>query len=374
MELRPFLLDEWLTRFHFARPPIPFDLASSTGPPWTLRELLGEAGEKEREAFLDTQLLYTDSPGGESLRVALGRMLDVPPEEVLVVTGASEALLALFWLAAEPGANVVIPSPGYPPIPELPRSLGLDTRAYRLRRENGFRIDVDEVKRLTDARTKLVVVNSPHNPTGTAVDPDELKALHDFTVERGVTLVVDEVYHPIYHDRDRRSATALPHATVLGDFSKALCLSGLRLGWIVERDRERRAQVLNARSYFTISNTAPGEALAEIAVRRRDVIYARARKAASENLGLLERFMAEHETSLGWVRPGGGMTAFPWLRGAADARPFCERAAEHGVLLAPGDCFGYPDHFRLGFGTSGARFGEALERLGALVASGVAAA
>jgi aspartate/methionine/tyrosine aminotransferase len=64
-----------------------------------------------------------------------------------------------------------------------------------------------------------------------------------------------------------------------------------------------------------------------------------------------------------WVRPRGGMTAFPWLVAGGDARPFCEAAVEHGVLLAPGDCFGMPAHFRLGFAAAGDNFPAALERL-----------
>src|SRR5713226_1727088 len=96
-------------------------------------------------------------------------MQSVSVESVQIVTGASEALLILMWLAAEPGANVVVPLPGFTTFTALPESLGLETRFYRIRKENDFRIDVEEVKKLADARTKLILVNSPHNPTGTTV-------------------------------------------------------------------------------------------------------------------------------------------------------------------------------------------------------------
>jgi aspartate/methionine/tyrosine aminotransferase len=159
-----------------------------------------------------------------------------------------------------------------------------------------------------------------------------------------------------------QSASRLPHATVLGDFSKALCLSGLRVGWIIERNAARRERYMNARAYFTVSNTAVGERLATLALRRRDAIYTRARKVAAENLALLDPIMKEHGDFLHWVRPRGGMIAFPWLASGEDAREFCQRLAKRGVLIAPGDCFGAPSHFRLGFGASGARFPLALER------------
>ena len=79
---------------------------------------------------------------------------------------------------------------------------------------------------------------------------------------------------------------------MFGDFSKALCLSGLRTGWIVERDPARREQFTNARSYFTVSNTALGERLAALAIRQREAIYERARRVAGENLALLDALMA----------------------------------------------------------------------------------
>jgi aspartate/methionine/tyrosine aminotransferase len=193
-----------------------------------------------------------------------------------------------------------------------------------------------------------------------------LEALHEFTSARGIQLVTDEVYHPIYHGRESKSAARLPHATVIHDFSKAFPLAGIRTGWMIEHDPKRRQQYWNARAYFSVTNTTPGEILAEIAMRHRDVVLKKTRDAAQVNLERLDRFMAEHSETLGYVRPQGGMTAFPWLVSGEDARPFCQGAAEQGILLAPGDCFDVPSHFRLGFAAAG-EFPKALHRLGEFV-------
>jgi aspartate/methionine/tyrosine aminotransferase len=365
MRLPPFLLDQWLEQKFSADPPIEFDLGSSTGPVWTLRELLSLGGDIEE--LLDTKLFYTPPAGSPELREELARMEGVDPEHVLVMTGAAEALLILFHLAAVPGANVVLPSPGFPTNEAVAQSLGLEVRRYTLRAANRFQIDPDEVRHLIDHATGLVLVNSPHNPTGAIMSEAEMEALHDFCAERGVPFVSDEVYHPIYHGPVLRSAARLPHATVLGDFSKALCLSGLRIGWMIERDARRREQCLNARSYFTVSSTALGERLAVLAARNREIIYDRARRIAETNLGLLDRLFSEHADLLRWVRPAGGMTAFPWLASGIDAREFCRSLAQHGVLMAPGDCFGMPAHFRLGFAASGDRFSQGIERFAAFL-------
>jgi aspartate/methionine/tyrosine aminotransferase len=366
VQLKPFLLDLWLDQYEHG---IEFNLAASTGPTWTVNDILALADDGTRHHFLNHKLVYSHPAGADSLREAIAEMQQVPVEAVQIVTGAAEAILALMWLAAEPGANVIIPLPGFTTFSALPQSLGLETRFYRVRRENGFRIDLEEIKHLADSRTKLILVNSPHNPTGATISDDEMEALHDFAAQRGIQLVSDEVYHPIYHARQTKSAARLPNATVISDLSKAFSIPGVRTGWMIEHDAQRRQQYWTARAYFSVSNTTTGEILSEIAIRKRDVVLGKAQETATRNLKLLERFMADHRDILGWIPPQGGMTAFPWLVSGEDARPFCQAAAEHGILLAPGDCFDVPSHFRLGFAAAGDDFPRALERFGAFVKS-----
>jgi aspartate/methionine/tyrosine aminotransferase len=361
MQLSPFLLDQWLDQKNSPDAKIDYDLGSSTGPVWTLRELLA-LEESDLDALLETRLLYTTPGGTPELRELIAATHGVDPDCVQMVTGASEALLILFFLEAEPGANVVLPSPGFPANTALAEAFGMEARSYTLRRENAFRIDPDEFRSRIDRNTRLVLVNSPHNPTGAVIEDEEMEGLHDFCAERGVQFVADEVYHPIYYGPKKQSAARLAHATVLGDFSKALSLSGLRTGWIIERDAAKREKYLNARSYFTISNTALGEQLATIALRNRQSIYDRAKASSARNLTILDSLFAKNSEILKWVRPAGGMTAFPWLADGSDAREFCQRVAKRGVLMAPGDCFGMRSHFRLGFGATADRFPRAIDR------------
>jgi aspartate/methionine/tyrosine aminotransferase len=365
MQLKPFLLDIWLDAYEHG---IEFNLAASTGPAWTVNELLALGTEEVRDKFLNHKLSYGRPAGADSLREAIAEMQGVSVDCVQVVTGASEALTILMWMAAEPGANVILPRPGFTTFSALPESLGLETRFYRVGRESGFRIDVEEIKRLADTKTKLILVNSPHNPTGATISDSDMEALHEFTSERGIQLVSDEVYHPIYHGRETKSAARLKHATVFNDLSKALSLPGLRTGWMIEHDPARQKQYWNARAYLSISSSTTGEILTEIAIRNRATILKKTQEAATRNLALLDGFMDEHRDVLGWVRPPGGMTAFPWLVSGENARPFCEAAADRGLLLAPGDCFDAPEHFRLGFAAA-EDFARGLERLGEFVKS-----
>jgi len=366
MQLKPFLLDLWLDSYEHD---IEYNLASSEGPRWTVNAVLELAGEEERQRFLNHELVYGRPAGAEGLREAIAEMHDVSAECVQIMTGASEALVVLMWLAAEPGANVILPRPGYAPFSALPQSLGIETRFYGIRKENNFSVDIEEIMKFADARTKLIMVNSPHHPTGATMSDVELDRLHEFSSARGIQLVSDEVYQPIYHGRETKSASRLAQATVIHDFSKAFALPGVRTGWMIEHDRKRRERYWNARTYFSISNNSAGEMLAEIAMRKRDVVLGKTQETASLNLELLDRFMAGHGETLGWIRPQGGMTAFPWLVSGENARPFCQAAADQGILLAPGDCFDAPSHFRLGFAATGDKFPLALDRLGELVKS-----
>ncbi|MGA9019066.1 MAG: aminotransferase class I/II-fold pyridoxal phosphate-dependent enzyme [Candidatus Cybelea sp.] len=363
--LKSFLLEDWLEAH---TEPVPeFPLAGSTGPPWTLRNLLDLDGRSSLERMLQSDILYSRAAGATELRQAIAQMQDVPIEHVLIMTGAAEALSHIFAAAAQPGANVIVPAPCFPPYNVVPEALGLEVRAYRLCREDSYAIDLDEIGRLTDSQTKLILVNSPHNPTGSIIDDKTMEALHDFAAERGVQFVCDEVYHPIYHGPTMASASRLASATIVGDLSKAFALSGLRIGWIVESDQRRRDLYLTAREYFTVSNSPITEFLGEIAVRHRQAILERTRDVARTHIELLEQVLEEHAAVVGCVRPGGGMTAFPWLVSGADSRKFCECAAAQGLLLAPGDCFGVRDHFRISFGVGREWYAGAMQRLGELL-------
>ena len=366
MNLPPFLLDEWLAQKYNPETTVEFDLGASTGPVWTLRELLSLGGDLEE--LLDAPVSYVGPNGTPELREQIAALEGCDPGHVQVMTGGAEALLLIFSGVASPGANVVLPRPGFPTNDAMAQAFGIETRHYVLRQESGFRIDPDEIRALMDANTRMVFVNSPHNPTGATMSDAEMEGLHDYCAARGVQFESDQVYHPVYHGPAMRTAARLPCATTLGDFSKALCLSGLRLGWVVEPDAKRRRDYLNGRSYFTVCSTSISERLGTLALRHREAIYARARRTAARNLELLGAFFAERKHLFQYTPPGGGMTAFPRMADGRDAREFCVRALRSGVMLAPGDCFGMPEYFRIGFAASGERFRGGLERLAEVVA------
>jgi aspartate/methionine/tyrosine aminotransferase len=368
MHLPPFLLDQWLAAHEFATPPIRYNLASSTGPAWNFGELMALADRDIATELDELRVSYVPPEGTKALRQSLAKLHDVDPDWVVLTTGASEALSALFCLAAEPGASIALPNPGFPGFAALARAWGLTVTTYELERQSDFAQTADLVLAAVKEKTRLVLVNTPHNPTGAVMAPAQVVRLAAALADRGIPLIVDEVYHPLYFGTPAPSAAKLPNTIVVGDLSKALSLSGLRIGWLIERDARRREHLINLRSYFTVSGSPITEAIAVHALAHRQAILSRLESVTRANLALLENFMNTHAGTLGWVRPCGGTVAFPWCLDVRDARPMCEALAREGVLVAPGDCFDAREHFRLGFGAQTIGFQEALDILSRIVA------
>jgi aspartate/methionine/tyrosine aminotransferase len=361
MKLPPFILDHWLAAHEFASPPIRFNLASSTGPAWTLGELLALGGEAAREELDSIRLSYAPPQGSKLLRERIGQFYGVDPDWVVVTTGASEALSALLCMVAEPDASIVLPFPAFPAMPTMAQAWALRVQSYPLDRKIRFGQSADQVLAAVNSSTRLVLVNTPHNPTGSVMEELELRRLAALLGEREIPLLVDEVYHPLYFGAEVPSAAKVPNAIVISDFSKALSLSGLRLGWIIDRDAKRREQLIDLRSYFTVSGSPLTEAIAAHALAHAGAVLARLREVAQANLAMLKQFMELHRGSLGWTAPVGGTVAFPWLLDGRDSRPICQALAREGVLVAPGDCFGFPEHFRIGVGAQAGGFQDALD-------------
>lgn len=372
MKLPPFLLDHWLAAHEFADPPIRYNLASSTGPQWTLGELLAFGGDAARRDIEALRLSYAPPQGSARLRERIAALHGVSAGDVLVMTGASEALQALVChfagqISGDAG-NVVLPQPCYPAVPVLARAWGLGVRCYGLDPARGFAQTAESVLSAVDTGTRAVFVNSPHNPTGAVMSSKEQRQLADALGERGIPLIVDEVYHPLYFAGETPTAARLPNTIVLGDFAKALSIPGLRIGWLIDRDRARREALLDVRSYFTISGSPLTEAIGVLALEWSSAIIERLRAVATANLGLLREFMAAHRDTLEFTPPAGGTTCFPRLRSGANARTLCEALARAGVLVAPGDCFDAPAHMRIGFGAQREGYADALRIFGEVLA------
>lgn len=350
MKLPTPLLSHWMSAYEHATPPIRYNLASSTGPIWTFGDLLALGGGELRASIESMSVAYVPAEGTLALRQQIGRLHNVDPDWVIVTTGASEALSILLCMAGESGGSVALPNPGYPSTEAMALAFGLKVRRYSLEAKYGFRQDKSTVLSAVDSSTRLVVVNTPHNPTGSVMETSQLEELKNELRDRSIPLVSDEVFHRLYFGKEVKSAATVPGAIVVGDMSKCLSLPGLRVGWIVDGDSKRREQLIEIREHFSISGSPLMEAFATLALREHSRMLERLSANTRANLSALEQFMKSFDSILEWVKPAGGTLAFPWLADHSDSTPLCEACAKAGVLIAPGSAYGMPAHFRVGYG------------------------
>ena len=354
MRIAEFALERYFARWEFA---VRHLLCASDVQGYPMSELLDLADDEMRERWDTLRLGYTESTGHPLLRREIASLYTgIEPDQVLTFAGAEEAVFCLLNVVLGPGDHAIVTWPGYQSLYEVARAAGADVTLHELHEADGWRLDLDRLRRQLTPATRLIVVNLPHNPTGMLPDRATFDELVAIAEEAGARLLVDEVYRGLEFDEADRlpaGADASDGAVSLGVMSKTYALAGLRIGWLATRDRELLARVAGFKDYTTICSSAPSEILAIIALRARDRVLARSRGIVATNLDRLDGFFEDWADRFEWIRPRGGSIGFPrltvpgvtiddWAAGLVEAE---------GVLLLPASQFGHPgNYFRLGFG------------------------
>lgn len=325
-----------------------------------MAELLALADDETRSMWDGLGLGYTESTGHPLLRREIATLYDsIDADDVLVFSGAEEAIFCLLSTSLQEGNHVIVTWPGYQSLYEIARASGATVSLHALREEDGWSLDVDRLIRSFRPETRMVVVNAPHNPTGMLPAEGEWRRLAAECASAGIRLVADEVYRFLEH----AGSSTLPagadlheRAVSIGVMSKSFAMAGLRIGWLATRDRAVLDRCARLKDYTTICSSAPSEVLALIGLRARDRVLARSRSIVAANLAVLDDFFARRADAFTWVRPRGGSTGFPRLipdgPAGSSADAFTARLVEAtGVLLLPSTTFGSGDsHVRIGLG------------------------
>jgi aspartate/methionine/tyrosine aminotransferase len=353
MRIDDFKLERFFARYEFA---VRHLLCASDVEGWPMADLLALAEPDTAALWNELRLGYTEAPGHPLLRVEIATLYDtIAPDQVLVFSGAEEAIFVTANVLLGPGDHAIVAWPAYQSLHEVARATGADVTLHELREENGWAIDVDELRNQVTPRTKLVVLNVPNNPTGYVPDPATYLAVAEIAADAGATLLCDEVYRFLEHeglDRLPAGADLGRGAVSVGVMSKSFALAGLRIGWLATHDSGLLDRAARFKDYTTICASAPAEILALIALRARDRVLARSRAIVEGNLALLDDFFERRAGQVSWVRPRGGPVGFPAITAALPVDRFAQDLLEaEGVLIAPASIFGHPgNNFRLGFG------------------------
>jgi aspartate/methionine/tyrosine aminotransferase len=362
MNLPPFKLERYFAKYEFNTE---YLLCSSDCEAMSIADLLAlEEGAAEK--FQHTWLGYTESQGHPALRKEIAGIYEtIQPEEILVHTGAEEAIYLFMHAALKKNDHVIVHSPHYQSLSEVAISTGCETCAWPAREENNWALDVNELKKLIQLNTKAIIINTPHNPTGYLMSRADFEATNRFAQENNLLLFCDEVYRESEYDPELRLPAACDmgeHAVSLGVTSKTYGLAGLRIGWIATKNKKIYDNIASLKDYTTICNSAPSEFLAEVALRNRHKLVARNLGIIKNNLEVVDELFTRHSDMFEWIRPTAGSMGFPKLL-KGDVEDFCDDLVKKaGVLLLPGTLYDDShNHFRIGLGRK--NLPQAVERL-----------
>ncbi|KIX96051.1 uncharacterized protein Z520_08306 [Fonsecaea multimorphosa CBS 102226] len=341
------------------------DLSSSAASNMSLAELLDiseDRPDSEKALSLSELKLKGNDTGlgNVELRRNLAalysaRSAGVTEHDIIITNGSAAADYTLFSALLAPGDHVICQHPVDELLYKIPPALGADVTWWNADPAKKWELDIEELKTLIRDNTKVIAIQSPCDPTGAIVSRPMLEALIEVAEEKGITILADETYRPLFHsilpsDDDFPPSTinlGYKKVVVTGAVSKAYGLAGTRAGWIATKDRTilegcRKVRHLQSATASTIDEVIAAEALSDRCIH---ALLARNIKLCQTNLDLLQGFVEEHNWSCSWVKPRAGTTAmlkFHKMGKPIDSEQFCSKLFEEsGILLCPaGKCFG----------------------------------
>ncbi len=318
---------------------------------------------------------YTPAAGIPALREAIAdyirrtRGIPVGPENVVVVPGGKPIMFFAILALVEEGDEVIYPNPGFPIYESMIRFVGGRPVPLRLRMENEFRVDVEELARLITPRTRMLILNSPANPTGGVLTREDLEAIAELCLKHDLVVLSDEIYSRILYEGEHISIASFPgmleRTIILDGFSKTYAMTGWRLGYGVMP--EPLAEAVTRLMINSNSCTAAFTQIAGIAaltgpqddVDRMVAAFRERREVMVEGLNRLPGFRC--------LKPKGAFYAFPNIEGTGmSSRELAHYLLEEaGVAVLSGTAFGeYGEGFlRLSFANSIENIQKALERI-----------
>jgi aspartate/methionine/tyrosine aminotransferase len=354
MQIKPFKLERYFAQYEFN---VKYLLSPSDCEGLAMQELLQMARPESLELWRGLKLGYTESQGHPLLRSAVADLYDEISPENVVIAAPEEAIFIAMQTLLQPGDQVIAISPAYQSLHEIARSIGCEVIDWTLHpgADKHWHLDFDQLEYVLTDRTRLIVINFPHNPTGRTLTLGELEEVIRLAREHDLYLFSDEMYNLLEYP----PSIELP--PVCGEYEKGISLSGLsksfalpglRLGWLATQESALIERWLAFKDYTTICSSAPSEILGLMALQNKERILQRNLEIIRNNLDAAERFFNQHARSFAWFRPQAGSVAFPKWRGHGTVEQFCQEVLEQqGVMIVPGSLFDFPgNHFRIGLG------------------------
>jgi len=363
MRLEPFALERWQSVWENR---VAWNLSESGVHPLRVEEVATTAAE--RQAVLGQELGYTQTNGTPELREAIAATYrGARPDQIEVTNGGSEANCIVLWHLIERGDEVVMMMPNYMQIHGIVRALGATIVPWPLvEGDTRWRPDLPALERLVTARTKMVVVCNPNNPTGARLTADELNDICGVADRVGSWVLSDEIYRGAELDSIETSTMwgRSDRVIVTSGLSKAYGLPGLRVGWVAGPASIVEA-LWGVHDYTSIAPGAVNDRLARIALARRPQILARTRGIVAANYPLVRKWIEKRAPKISHVTPEAGAILFARFRHRINSTALVEQIRrEKSVLVVPGDHFNMDGYIRIGFGNHPGHVASALDLVG----------
>ncbi len=325
--------------------------------------------------FLALSLGYSQTNGTKELRTAIASMYPkATANDILVTNGSSEANFITLWSFLNRGAEVAVMHPNYMQISGLAKTMDARVRPFWLKENaNEWSLDLGELKKIVNKRTKLIAVCNPNNPTGAVLGEEMVHGICEIAKKVRAWILSDEVYHGAELD-GKETPTFWGNydkVVVTNGLSKAYGLPGLRIGWAVAGEKLAE-ELWSYHDYTTIAPSALSDYVARKALQpeQRARILQRTREILQSNLPILSEWVSEHRRHLSFVPPKAGAIAYLKYSFRINSTRLAERLLrETSTLVVPGDHFGMDRYVRIGYGPDREQLIEGLRRIGALFTS-----
>ena len=262
----------------------------------------------------DLLLFYGDHKGKPALRKRIAAESGLSIDDVLVTPGAAAALFIVATSMLDKGDHVIVARSNYATNLETPLAIGAKVSYIPMRFDMDYTLDTDELNRLISEETKLVSLTYPHNPTGAMIDETTLKKIIQIIERKNAFLLFDETY------REMSFSPKLPVAASLSDrvisvssMSKSFGLPGIRIGWMICRNKQWMETFLAAKEQILITNSVIDEEIAYRYLCNKEKLFAPVQETIRRNFNVLKNFMKSQDL-LEWVEPQGGCICFPRIK------------------------------------------------------------
>lgn len=365
MKIDTFKVERWMNDYE---DDAVYNLGETCIDSLTVGELLELAGE-DPDSYLtglkDTRLTYGHIFGSpELVNGVAGLYRDLKGENVIPTHGAIGANEMVISAMIESTDNMVCVLPTYQQHYSIPKAIGAEVRILKLRPENDYLPDLDELRSLVDKNTKMITINNPNNPTGSWIPTPTLKAISDIAARVGAYVLSDEVYRGISEDGSYMDSIVdiYDRGISVGSMSKIFSLAGLRLGWIASKDKDVLHLCLERRDYDTISCGMIDDKLASLALAHKDKIFERNRAILEKNRRILDEWV-NRTPQVHYLRPVAGTTALVYYDLDMPSYELCKRLIrEKGLLFTPGAAFEMEGAVRIGYAFDSKLLKEGLDK------------